>query len=637
MNELRFGLDFGTTNSLAALVIGNEAIALTNEVDDKPHPSIVWYRGSEVVVGREARKHIESFEGGVVRGFIRSPKVALRREGPLHIEGRALEPVDVVSEVLGHIRKTAATRKDQDGRSYQISRAVMTIPVDFAGRQRRMLRSAARKAGIGVLQFVHEPVAALYAYLRTMPDFRRDLGRLENRIVLVFDWGGGTLDLTACRVLGGMVMQVASRGNNEVGGDRFDERIRNKIRDGHAAQYGISDISAVEQPGVIASLLTQCESAKIALSDRERFTVIIKDYLRSDGHARDLAVDLTRKDLEDLSVDLIHRGLADIDRLLDEARLDRSDIELCIATGGMVNMPAIWNGLVERFGSRVPVLSNRDRIIAEGAAWIAHDGLRLKLAKPIEVLVADGRPDRGAYLPLVDAGQTLPVENDIVAVDSRRFYCVDPRDGLAVFQFTKPRKVGPLQSDDERSILGSLNLAIDSTARPFLERLECEVQIDHDYIARVSLRSKLRGETADAEFHDLDFGLALPVDGTKPETPEGGGAGRQRPGPDASRKGLAARPARNVALRSNVSPDDDKSYDKKWVLVPGDVVESYVPNYFGAGTKRGSEFQRSEKMYYENCAYCKRTKYDIRQQGAIDACRYYGCGVNDQPVPRTNL
>ena len=267
MTDPVFGFDFGTTNSLAALVIGNEVRALTNEADNKPHPSVVWYRGSDIVVGREARMHIESLEGGVTHGFVRSPKMLLRREGPVHVDGRAIESTDIVAEVLRHVREKAASRPRQ---SYEITRAVMTIPVDFAGPQRRLLRAAARKAGIGILQFVHEPAAALYAYLRAKPNFRRELARLENRVIVVFDWGGGTLDLTVCRVLGGVLMQIASRGNNEIGGDRFDERLRNYIRDMLAEQHKIADISALQQPGVAASLLTQCELAKIALSTQKK-------------------------------------------------------------------------------------------------------------------------------------------------------------------------------------------------------------------------------------------------------------------------------------------------------------------------------------------------------------------------------
>jgi actin-like ATPase involved in cell morphogenesis len=614
MSELIFGIDFGTTNSLAALVIGDEVRAFTE--DGKPHPSVVWYRGTDVIVGREARRHLESTEGGVAQGFIRSPKMRLRREGMVYVEGRAIAPADIVSEVLGHLReRTASQRSD-----YDISRAVMTIPVDFAGPQRRALRSAARKAGIGIVQFVHEPAAALYSFLRSKVDFRRELARFENRVILVFDWGGGTLDLTACRVLGGVVMQMASRGNNEIGGDQFDERLRNLIRDRHAASYGISDIHALEQPGVAATLLTQCELAKIQLSTKEQFRVIVRDYLRADGSERNLGVDLTRFDLEQQSRDLVNRGLSEIDRLLDEAHLDRRDVEICIATGGMVNMPAIWNGLVERFGARVPALPNRDTIIAEGAAWIANDGLRLTLAKPIEVLVAEGN-GRGTYLPVLDAGAPMPVENEVKATPSRRFFCVDPRDGVAVFEFAKPRKVGLLQAGDERATMHVLNLPVDSGARPFLERLECEVQLDHDYVARVSIISKLRGGRVEAEIHDLDFGLTLPEadpnrknpadDGSSPPGERGRGPAPKEEDGDGI---LGA-----VALRANIANIEN------WKLIPGDIVEQWQPNFWSQYSKEATQLQREERMYYERCSYCDRTLFEIQQGGPVDMCFEMGC------------
>ena len=501
MNDRVFGLDFGTTNSLIALVADGEVRALTDD-EEKPHPSVVWYRGSETVVGRAARIHIDSLDAGGSPGFVRSPKMRLRRDGPVHVDGRALDPVDIVSEVLAHIR-TEAERLH----GHLVDRAVMTVPVDFAGPQRRALRQAARKAGISVVQFVHEPAAALYAYVRNQEDPQHELSRLEGRAVLIFDWGGGTLDLSVCRIVGGVIMQVANRGNNEIGGDQFDERLRNHIRAMHAEQYGLVDLTAREQQGASAALLNQCELAKIELSDHDRFKVLAKDYLVGNKKERDLSVDVTRAELESLSRDLVRKGLEEIDVILEQARLDRHDIELCLATGGMVNMKAIWNGLVERFGARVPNLIDRDRIIASGAAWIGHDNLCLRLSKPLEVLVAGDR-GRGNWLPLVDAEFRLPVENETTAAANRRFYCTDPRDGQAVFELGKPRKIGAVQSEDERETMAVLTLPVDSKARPLLERLQCEVHIDHDYIAKVTVASK--DNSISKEVHSLDFGLALP-------------------------------------------------------------------------------------------------------------------------------
>jgi hypothetical protein len=96
------------------------------------------------------------------------------------------------------------------------------------------------------------------------PDLQRALAELENRNVLVFDWGGGTLDLNLCRIAGGVIYQISTRGNNEVGGDRFDDRLRNLIRNAHARQRGIEDLKSLEQPGASTKLLNQCELAKIS-------------------------------------------------------------------------------------------------------------------------------------------------------------------------------------------------------------------------------------------------------------------------------------------------------------------------------------------------------------------------------------
>jgi molecular chaperone DnaK (HSP70) len=162
------------------------------------------------------------------------------------------------------------------------------------------------------------------------------------RSVLVFDWGGGTLDLTLCRIRGGSIMQVTNLGDNEVGGDRFDERLRNFLRS-HAAAHGIEDVSVLEQPGMAAKLLHQSEIVKIHLSEQgaESEDVIIRNYLNTDGPSRNLVGSVTRKELDQQAASIVARGLSRIDEILEQSQLSYQDIELCLATGGMVNMPAI--------------------------------------------------------------------------------------------------------------------------------------------------------------------------------------------------------------------------------------------------------------------------------------------------------
>ena len=615
-----FGLDFGTTNSLLAIVQGETCLPLVDQRTGRPHPSVVWYRAGEVVVGRDAREYLDSADGSAPQGLLRSPKMSLRRDGPIHLEGRDIAPSDAVKEILSFLRQDALTPRGARGIPYEVDRVVMTIPVDFQGHQRRQLRDAARKAGLGIVQFVHEPVAALYAYLRALPDMRRQLAELENRVLLVFDWGGGTLDLTLCRMMGGTLTQIDSAGNNEIGGDVFDERLRNLVRTRHAEQHGVEDITAVESPGMGAKLLARCEIAKIQLSseDSAAQSVFVRDYARLEGAASALRVSLTLADIEHESRTLVKRGLAMIDHMLEVARLDCNDVHLCLPTGGMVNMPAIRSGLVERFGRRVPKLSNGDRIIAEGAAWIAHDGLRLTLAKPIEVRVADGS-GTGHYHTLIDKGLSMPVENQSVSAANSQFVCADPRNGVAVFEFVKPTRVGLVQADDERETLCSLSVEVNPRTEPLFERLHCEVRLDHDYVAHVQIRSQGRGAVAQAEIHKLDFGLAmLPA----PSNSDPVGAVSTTVSSRAATAHGTVRirgKAGAVAFRPNIVSFDSKTADLRRA-VAGDVARIFWPAMFNPDAPERTQRQYDEAMYYTPCTVCERNKYQIEIEGAGPKC-----------------
>lgn len=618
MSETIFGIDFGTTNSLAAVSVGGRALALVDQVTRRPHPSVIWYRGADVVVGREARLNMDITEGGAPPGFVRSPKMSLRREGPIFVDGRPVEPTDAVAEVLRHLKADASIARG-GAPAHDLSRAVFTIPVDFGGPERRALREAARKAGIGVVQFVHEPVAALYAHLRAQPDLGRELARLEGRSILVFDWGGGTLDLTLCRITGGAIMQVRNLGDNEVGGDKFDERLRNHLRKKHASAHGLEDITALEQPGMAAKLLHQCELLKIALSDPKADSepAIVRNYLKVDGPGKNLVASVTRAELDELSSDIVARGLARIDEILEQAQLTYQDIELCLATGGMVNMPAIRDGLTERFVGRVPRLENGDRIIAEGAAWIANDGLRLKLSKPIEILVAD-TSGGGTYHSLVDAGWTLPIENETQNVANTRLFCVDPREGVAVVEVAKPVRLGKTSPNDPRRSLCVVKVEVDPKAQPLLERIECNLQIDHDYVARVSLKSTGRGAEASEEFHDLEFGLSLAA-AASPDRQDDERSSEGQRGPIGQVRALSQT---NLYQRTNVARLDERTQalDDLWKLVPGDIIGQWRPGHFDTRSNAATPRQHEERYFYVPCPRCRRRISQIKAEGPVPAC-----------------
>jgi molecular chaperone DnaK (HSP70) len=591
-----FGVDFGTTNSLLSLIRGNEVIALTNGSDDLPHPSVVGYVGNRPLVGREAKSRVQRPDIGVIGDFVRSPKGYLGTGREIHVAGKGRAAKDVCAEIFKYLREDALARKFP-GESFD--RAIVTIPVAMRGRARRELRDAALQAGIHVVQFVHEPLAALYGFLHRHKDFQRELAKLQDKLVLVFDWGGGTLDLTFCRVHDGTLVQIANEGTNKVGGDKFDERLMRFAREKHVQRHGLTDLSA-ESADAEAKLLAQCELAKIALSRKDTHTLFVKDFLQVDNTARNLEVTVRRADLEEITKDLVDEGMECINRILGRISISREAVSLCLATGGMVQMPIIAERLRERFGvSRLPSVEHADRLISEGAAWIAHDGLRLRLSKPFEVLQA-----ANTYIPIFHADVTLPQEGQHLPANMG-LYCVDPRDGFAKFQFARPSEPDRSLPGDRREIYDVLTVNVDQKADPFFERLEVKVDIDHDLIATVTAKSTLVGEEKKVEIHDLEFGLGL-------ATPQSESKATPRP---SSRPDTKADAEGIVQMRSNVSKEKD------WGLIPGELMSKYAFRPIDGTSWQAKERQKLEQRYYALCSYCKRNGYQIEKAGCLVPCR----------------
>jgi molecular chaperone DnaK (HSP70) len=461
----------------------------------------VWYPGGgDPIVGRHAKDQLNELGLGVFGDIVRSPKIFLGSPTGIYVGGVTRQAVDVVADVLRFLR-TDALRRGFRGNTF--ASAVITIPVTMRGHARAELRQAARQAGIGIHQFVHEPLAALYGYLRAKPNFRQELANLERRLVLVFDWGGGTLDLTLCQFQNGVLTQIFNTGDTEVGGDRFDLRIRQLVREKHQSLHTHADWSRL-QPSAESRLIQACEDAKIALSARPSTTLYVRDLLAVPGPEKDLRFEVTKPEVEGAVQDLISKGLTRIETLLEMAGVSRGAIEFCLATGGMVSMPAIQEGLREIFGiNRLRLVENAATVISEGAAWIAHDGVELQLAKPIELLHADN-----SYIEIIPTGTSLPSDGKTI---QRRMdmYCVDPSDSFAKFLFARPRWPGRESHGDDRSPYTHLTLQVDPHSEPLLERLQVEVTIDHDLVAEIRTFSPMRKQSREARIHDLEFGLSV--------------------------------------------------------------------------------------------------------------------------------
>jgi molecular chaperone DnaK len=580
-----FGIDFGTTNSVASVVLelseaeAGQIAVLTNREDRRPHPSVIWYRGNETIVGRKAKDALGELVTGAAGDFVRSPKTLLGSTHGVHVGGTLRRPLDLAADVFTFLRRDALAR-GYEGEEF--NRAVVSIPVAMPGRARRELRQAALKAGIRIHQFVHEPLAALYGHLKGEGDAEARIMSLEGQLVLVFDWGGGTLDLTLCRIADGAMVQVANLGDPHVGGDQFDRRLERLVRRRHEEVYPDADWDTF-QPSGRARLIQACEDAKIALSEKESTHLFAPDVLTAKGPAAHIEVEITRSDLSEVTADLVRAGLRRIEEVLAKADATHQSVEFCLATGGTVSMPAIRDGLIGIFGpAHCRFADNAATVISEGCAWIARDGVGLTMAKSLSLLHAGD-----VFVPVIPEGTSLPVEGKTLHVPFA-LYCVDPRDGFAKFLLARSRWPGDL---GEMIPYGQMAVSVDPGAKPLRERLHLSVSIDQDLVVSVAAKSEGTGFERQTEIHDLEFGLGVGV-------PQLGGRRKRRAAAVDGKLG-------DVRVKGNVTPDQQALN-----LVPGEIVREAFPLY-----DNYTELQRDERVYYQPCCKCQRQIFEIRRDG----------------------
>jgi molecular chaperone DnaK (HSP70) len=580
------GFDFGTTNSLITVIRNGETTVFKE--NGEPIPSVVSYEGSKIVVGAEAKKQLSIVGMGVHGDVVKSPKTYLGREA-LSVGGVQRNPVDIVTHIVKYVCESAL--KTNREALTKIDKAVVTIPVNMIGQRRALLRDAFRAAGVSILQFVHEPLAALYGFFKLRNNLESDLREYDRQLILVFDWGGGTLDLTLCKLIDGLLVQIANDGTEDVGGDILDNEIRKFVEQNSRPK----DLNIeIFKPSVNAAarILQSCEDAKKRLSNSEQAVIYVPSfYAGSDVKDQDLEFTLTREKLEKNITSFIDKAFVRVNNILESSGYTTASITLCLATGGMSNIPIIRSRLYELFGpSRVHLSEDSSSLISIGAAWVAYDKARLHLAKNLELLLA-----RNSYLTLLNAGSRMPIEGQ-VSKEEFKLYCVDPKDGFGKFQILCPRdKLGPtVFSGDIRRSLGNVTVPVDKKAAPFRERLELELLIDENLILKVTGRSLIVKGIGVIEIHDLEFALSL-------DTNKDFWLG------DQSSNLIEIESVRNdpgsITIRSNIANFENKA------LVPGEVLYEFDPVYFDSRSFPPEE-QVQERLYYKPCSHCGRPSND---------------------------
>ena len=366
------GIDLGTTNSVVAAIEGGQPSVIINAEGLRTTPSIVAYtKKQELLVGQIAKRQAvinpeNTFYS--VKRFIGSKETEISADAkqlPYKVTkdstenikikcsalGKEFSPEEISAQVLRKLINDATNYLSQD-----VTQAVITVPAYFNDSQRQATMDAGKIAGVEVLRIINEPTAASLAY---------GLDKKQNETILVFDLGGGTFDVSILEVGDGIFEVLSTAGDTSLGGDDFDKVLVNWLMADFKEKEGIDLVTDIQ---ALQRLTEAAEKAKMELSTVEKTNISLPFITADATGPKHIDKELTREVFEQLCENLIARCRIPVEKSLNDARLDKSDINEVVLVGGSTRIPAIQD-LVESLTDKKPNQSvNPDEVVAIGAA-----------------------------------------------------------------------------------------------------------------------------------------------------------------------------------------------------------------------------------------------------------------------------
>jgi molecular chaperone DnaK len=415
------GIDLGTTNSVAAVMVGGEPVVIPSAEGERLVPSVVAVnKNGERLVGRVARNQAITNAENTIFSIKRF--MGRKYDDPEVQEAKKLVPYNVTKAPNGDMRVMLAGKEysppevsamilskiKRDAEAYlgePVTQAVITVPAYFNDAQRNATKDAGKIAGLEVLRIINEPTASSLAY---------GLDKKKNEVIAVYDLGGGTFDISILDVGEGVFQVRSTSGDTFLGGDDFDQRIIDYIADDFKKENGV-DLRNDRQS--LQRLKEASEKAKIELSSTMQADINLP-YITADASGpKHLVMTLTRSKLEQLTDDLVERSLTPVKKALDDANLKKKEIDEIVLVGGMTRMPRIQSEVEKMFNKEPHRGVNPDEVVAVGAAIQAGVlGGEVK-----DILLLDVTPLSlsietlgGVATPLIKRNTTIPTRESQV-------------------------------------------------------------------------------------------------------------------------------------------------------------------------------------------------------------------------------
>lgn len=466
MKDIILGIDLGTTNSCVAYMEGSQPVVIENPEGKRTTPSIVAFKGDQIIVGDGAKRQMITNPNTVI-----SVKRSMGTDKKFIIDDKTYTPEQISADILSYIRTFAEKKLGR-----KINKAVITVPAYFNDSQRNATKNAGKIAGLEVLRIINEPTAAALAYGLNKKD--------KEQKILVYDLGGGTFDVSILDMADGTFEVLSTNGDTNLGGDDWDQSIIDWLVDEAKKSYNV-DLSKDKM--AMQRLKDASEKAKIELSGVKETQIVLPFIgMNSDGPIN-IEKTLTRSEFEKMTKPLLDKTIVPVENALKDAKLNVSDINEVLLVGGSTRMPAVQE-LVKKLTGKEPNRSiNPDEVVAVGAAIQA--GVLAGDVK--DILLLDVTPlslgietEGGISTTVIQRNTTIPVSKSQVfstAVDNQ------PEVDIHVVQ-------GERKMARDNKSLGIFKLGGIQPAPRGVPQIEITFNIDANGILNVTAKDKNTGK-----------------------------------------------------------------------------------------------------------------------------------------------